>query len=399
MTKRKVLFICYGGGHSEVISPLYTEALNRGFEPQILALTTAYMKLSSKGMNCISLESLLHLFPTSALTLGKKLVKDLPLNPSVPLSESRAYLGLGYWDLESRLGHKEAEKQYAEHGRQAFLQLNVAKVILKHLSPSFCITTSSPRMEEAFIRSSKELSIPCYMVLENFNLPDYQSKFCNNDYADLIFCPNEKSKQILTQLGRSPQDLIVSKNPAFEKHSTQEAAAGGKAFRAKHLKGKKLVVFAMAPKNSRFYDFDVKIRKALMQECEDLNYSLILRPHPSDYNFTSSEVTVSFSEKLSHLLNACDILVTQISTVGQEAHQLGKASLHVLDRSTNETYGYFYEDIGVKKVGLDGMILGSQKKEKSGKNECTSESLSPSNLIWNKIEEDLTATTITGGTS
>lgn len=388
--KKNLLFVCYGAGHAEIVIPLYNEALKRDFNPRVLALTTAYKKMADLNIDCISLNSLLKLFPSEALDIGQILAAGIPKNDLVPLPETIAYLGLGYWDLKTKFGPNVAEQKYKELGRKAFCQTLVAEKILEHLKTDICITTSSPRMEEAFIKSSKKLGVSCYMVLENFNLPDYQGKFCHNDYADLVFCSNQKNKDLLTGMGRSSEDLIVSGNPAFEKNTTPEALSSGKSFRSQHIDTySKIIVFAMAPQSSRFYEFDKAIFNKLIKETAALNYKLILRPHPSDLDFklqeTFDHVLISSKEPINQLLNSCDVLVTQVSTVGQEAHQMGIQTIHVLSESLNETHGYSYEGFGKKIIGLKTSILDN--KINTVADDFNNKGVSPSIIIFNTVDE------------
>jgi predicted glycosyltransferase len=391
-TKTDVLFVCYGAGHAEIISPLYFEAKRRDLKPKVLALTTAYKRLQSEGIDCISLDSLLFLFPNKVREIGKSLFDGFPINSNISESESVAYLGLGYWNLIQEHGEIEAKKKYDLLGRKAFEPQLVAKLILQHLNPDICITTSSPRMEEAFVKASKTLNKKCFVVLENFNLPDYKTKFSKIGYGNTIFCPNRKSKETLIQMGRPASETYVTGNPAFEKNSTIQAQELGEAFRSNHLKLKtksKIIVFAMAPKNSRFYDFDQKLIKQIIKEVNKLSYSVILRPHPTDadldYSYLGAEVTICSSESIAQLLNACDILITQVSTVGQEAYHIGKPTIHVLSEKFNATHGEHYEGLGTKIVGLENKILSNFDLHGNPKESFTK----PSVLIWDKINEEI----------
>ena len=153
----KILLASYGGGHVNVIIPLYKELTSRGFKPVVLAFTTAAEVLQREGIEFYRYIDFLNSGDASALDLGSHIVRNMQLDSSVSKRESIAYMGIGFQELIDTEGEERAEKMYQQYGRYCFLPLKFMHRILSILEPDMVITTNSPRSEKALIMQAREI--------------------------------------------------------------------------------------------------------------------------------------------------------------------------------------------------------------------------------------------------
>ena len=88
---KNILFVCYGGGHVNMIIPVYELIKNDPrFNITILALTAAQPKLSKLGIPHITFRNLLTEGDANALEIGRKLLPSLEQSGLVAEKESIA---------------------------------------------------------------------------------------------------------------------------------------------------------------------------------------------------------------------------------------------------------------------------------------------------------------------
>jgi hypothetical protein len=342
--RKKILLAAYGGAHVNMIIPVAKRLAAEGFETVILGLTTAPATLAKHGLQCKTFRDYIGLFPDQDAipALGRKLKDTLTSNPQISEDETVAYLGLSYWDLEQTHGEATAARMYADKGRQIFKPVRVLKKILQAEQPDLVAATCSPRSEEAALLAARELGIPSVLIVNMymeglFNERDFAKDF----YADHVFLPSEIGREKLIAMGRSPKALTVSGNPAFEAHFSPTYIEQARRYRRDHFGVQRTVVaFAKAPSHTTFGAMDVRIETALKNLVErNPACGLIIRDHPNERlkppEGVNGRVAVMNEGSLSVLLNVCDILVTQVSTVGIEAHLMGKQLLYFSDQSTS----------------------------------------------------------------
>ena len=118
---KKLLMVCYGGGHVKIIAPLY-ESLKDSYDITILALTVAGNYLDKLGIPFVRMSDFDELLTSEVLNLGKKFVGKSTGSLIVPLKETVAYHGLSFRDLIETEGSEAlAHKKYEQIGRAAFL--------------------------------------------------------------------------------------------------------------------------------------------------------------------------------------------------------------------------------------------------------------------------------------
>ena len=143
--KKKLLFVCYGGGHVAIMIPLLRELAGRtDIECTVLALTTAEQRLREAGFSSLGFRHFLRADDSCARDMGERLIEGVD-HHTVSAEESLAYLGLSYCDLVSQMGENEAKRLYAEKGRAAFLPLSVLERVMDSVQPDLVVTTTSPR--------------------------------------------------------------------------------------------------------------------------------------------------------------------------------------------------------------------------------------------------------------
>jgi CDP-glycerol glycerophosphotransferase (TagB/SpsB family) len=193
-------------------------------------------------------------------------------------------------------------------------------------------------------------------------------------YADRICVLNEHVRSFLIKSGRSADQVVVTGNPAFERHFTADARSGGKAL--KHRFGwsddRRTILWASQPEpavhpfSGRTGDPSLprRIETTLRQfvAAHD-GWRLVIRYHPSEQIAFVPAPNVDFSspgDRLEYLLNAVDLVIVTASTVGLEAAILGLPVLS-LDCSVSTPDTLFSErgvSIGVGTVAeLPGAIV------------------------------------------
>lgn len=368
--KKSILFVTYGAGHVNMIIPVWKSLQKKSqYKLNLLGLTNAGKVLQESGIPYYGFKDFVKDTDVEALDWGRKLAADVSDN-RVPYEETIAYLGLSYFDMVERLGADEAAAQYSRLGRQAFLPLTVINRIFEDLKPDLVVATSSPRAERAAIMTAGKLNIPSLCLVDLFGLleitwvgqPGYSNKVCvMSDYV----------RDILMNAGRSPDEVVVTGNPGFDRLASPDLAQQAKVLRKKKgWHNKTIILWAsqveppIHPVTGKQGDPDLprKIEGVLFDLIDqNKDWHLVVRLHPSDNTQISNKmdrVEISpQSEDLATLLKAVDIVVTIASTVGLEGALLGKPFL-TMDMSL------FTRDAPFTKMGLSKGISNLQDLEK-----------------------------------
>lgn len=331
-----MLFVCYGGGHVAIIIPLLRELSSRGdIECTVLGLTTAEQALKNAGFPCLGFRHFLQSDDICARSMGEKLAVGVG-HKAVLAEESQAYLGLSYCDLVDRIGEDEAKSLYAEKGRAAFLPLSVLERVFDSVNPDLVVTTNSPRAERAALFVANDRLIPSVAIADLFGIIDGEW-LSRNDYATQLCVLSESVRQHLIKLGREPDSITVTGNPAFDSLWDQRVIPEARALRDHRGWGDKTVILWASqpePERSPFLDkrgdpqLPLEIEKELCDFVEkNTDFALLIRPHPSENRKqTVSHARIAWSgqdESINAVLHAVDIVVTMTSTVGLQAHLVG----------------------------------------------------------------------------
>jgi hypothetical protein len=336
---KKVLFVCYGGGHGKMCLPV-AQILEQqlGIETHTFALTMSHSLFSSSGLNWTNYSSYLEPQNLEAIELGKKLALESH-NPDsgVPFDESVAYLGLSMQDLINKFGEEKAWELYRKDGRHAFCQNSVLRRVIETIKPSMVVTTNSPRSEKAAVEEANKLGIPTLSICDLFGRLHFHP--LESNYVTVL-C--QETIDNLKKEGVTKSHFFITGNPAFDNiFGHQKIPKIESQNRLGFDPSKKYVLFVDMP---AYWDVDklhlhyrseqeiIADLDALAAAANYLNFNLIVRPHPSQSRSTYKNwfskrilhnLILDENYNLHHLLNATNLVISYTSTVLLESLYLG----------------------------------------------------------------------------
>ncbi|KKM48974.1 hypothetical protein LCGC14_1557210, partial [marine sediment metagenome] len=338
-----VLFITYGGGHVEAVLPVAHALQAAGKNICIFALTTAAAIVEKSGLPYFTYADLPQAYEDEVITTGEHLSAQMPAMNIIPSDETRAYLGINYLDLVSQLGPDKAHHAWSNGGRQHFFPLLSMTKILTDLAPKLIMATNSPRSEQAAITAAAALNIPAVCLVDMFALQEV-AWLCKSDFAQQLFVFDECVRQMLISHGRPAEDIMVTGNPAFDSLCDPATIEAGQRIRKERgwsLDDKVTLLYASSPEPETHPFTGEPSNPALPLDLEnhlrdliiaDPRYELIIRRHPSeDQTVTLGERTyVSHrSDDINALVQAVDVVIVTVSTVGLQAYLAGTPVLSV----------------------------------------------------------------------
>lgn len=386
-----------------MLAPVYRALMTSGHPVTFLALTTAGMYLDNIDIPYIGYRHLPGATDPDVQMYGRQLAAAIPPGGPVPEAETIAYLGLNYRELVKQHGGSEAQRLYAEKGRQAFLPTGLFESWFTDFKPSLVISTNSPRSEQAAILAAKKAGIPAICAIDLFGLQEIQW-IGNPGYADKICVLNEDVRQLLLTRGRKPEEIVVTGNPAFERLTSVDTQAAGSNLRQsrKWNDGLKTILWAsqiepaqhpFAPRRG-----DPELPRRIESQLRHFVYRheefrLVVRYHPSEQVcFDEGQDRVEFSprnEDLAALLHAVDIVVVTSSTVGLEAYIAGRPVISVDCSVFTDDAPYSRMGIatGVAKVeNLDESLL-AVSIHNSGKESPSHQKIGATQMILETAKE------------
>lgn len=318
-----------------MIIPVAHALQRKGFETTVLGLTNAGEQLDRAELTHVGFRHFVTPADASALEVGRRLAQELPPSP-IPLQESIAYLGLSYAELQDRVGRVAAERAYKERGRGAFLPLATLDRIITRIQPDLVVATSSPRAEEAAIMVADRRGIPS-VCLVNLFLPNRERAPYRSGFSQRVCVLHSQVKASLVEAGRSPHEVVVTGNPAFDALASPRLRARAQRMRERRgWTGKRVILYAADEEPE-----DPSLRQTLPVATEDSlveglrrnpNWVGIVRRHPGlrHIPLRRSHPRLHLSGSDDHLptlLNAVDVVLTHGSTLGLEAAIAGKRVL------------------------------------------------------------------------
>lgn len=337
--KKKVLFVAYGGGHVNMVIPVIRVLeVDPAWQVDLLGLTTAGPVLARAGIPYFGFKDIVGEGDEAALEWGQRLSHGIA-SDVVPHEETVAYLGLSYADLEAAHGVEGAARAYAENGRHVFLPVNALKRFLGMVKPDLVVATNAPRAERAAIIAARELGIRTVCLLDLYP-PEDGAWLKENWYGDKVCVLNQSAKDMLVRCGRDPDHVVVTGNPAFDKHYLFAANPE----RQRSVTGKVVVGFASnilpgIPGDT----LQRAIFERLQQLCQEKNYQLALRQHPNETRWKDLGAAVNCSGMpIEEYLGSLDLLVTFPSTVALEAQIHGRRVALIAFTSLTETCSYLF---------------------------------------------------------
>jgi hypothetical protein len=362
--KKKILFVAYGGGHVNMLLPVVQTLLAQGrHEVLVLGLTTAAGVLARAGVPHIGFRDLVTADDAAALAHGNRLSEGVN-SDLVPREETVAYMGLSYADLEAEHGVEGAAAIYAERGRHAFLPLRTLERLLASYAPDLVVATNSPRAERAALLAARKLGIASLCLLDLYPSADGQW-FKDEGYGSKICVLNHNVKAILTGFGRSADSIVVTGNPAFDRHYTFTPTPEVAALRA----GQPVVGYASNILPGRPEgDLQLEVFERLRARCARKGYKLAVRQHPNEARWRDIGDAVDCNGMpIEAYLSALDMLVTFPSTIALEA-QIHGVRVGLLDfTSLSEACAYLFNgDVDAFKTveALDDLVVDRRAGER-----------------------------------
>ena len=359
MSKKHLLFVGYGGGHIAILYPIIKSLTNK-YDITTLALTTAQSFLSSRKIPFIGYKDFPEAKNLEVQECGNGLSAELPINSLVPIEETIAYLGINFCELIKTYGLEHAKTLYQQKGRQAFLPIKTMERLLERLKPDIVISTNSPRTEEAVFLAARNLNIPSVCLIDLFALQEIQW-IGQPGYAKKLCVLNDFVRNRFIQAGRLPGEIVITGNPVFDDLRTEKVAQAGINLKKdkKWDDGKINILWASQPEPQQ-HPFCSKIGDLiLLDRIEDVlrnfvkdnpNFRLIVRYHSSENKNFIHEENVEFSscnESIEPLLHAVDLVVVTASTVGLQAHIIGKPVMSVDNTICADDVKYAQQGISI----------------------------------------------------
>lgn len=337
---KKVLFVCYGGGHATMVAPVVT-ALNERW-PEIatvvLGLTTARSTFDAQGIAYLAFADFI--VPTAdaeALAWGKKLLgTNHATHTGIPNDESIAYLGRNYMDLIECYGTSVAAELYQQHGRQCFMPLDTMRRIIASVSPGFVVTTTSPRAELAARRVAAEMGIVTLAITDVLG----NGRFIQEMIVDHL-CVNSRTAENNYRKASNvcAGEIHLVGNPAMDRMVESAGRVVDHGWRDKKFPegdGLNFVLVAeqygyLHSSGEMFVAFDnneiIANLDRVHTACRANNAVMLIRPHPSlspdlyeDWIADKSgSAFLAQKHDLAKLLNVCDLVVSNFSTIMLDA--------------------------------------------------------------------------------
>jgi len=348
MPSRRVLLVCYGGGHVTMMIPVQRALAARGWQVTVLGLTTAAPVLTRAGIAHLGFHDLVEAGDAAALDHGRRLADELT-GTVVDQDESVAYLGLSYADLIERVGAATAAKRYADQRRAAFLPLGPLRRLIDRLYPHLVVATSSPRAEMAALHIARERGIPSICLWDLFALGP--ERWCDEPgYGSRVCVLSPPVRDTLIARGRPADEIVVTGNPAFDRLADHTLTMAGTRLRSARGWARRRVLLWASGAEPTDASMPRRIEAALFAlVARRDDWQLVVRLHPSEHvHFGVLPARIALSprdEDLATLLAACDAVVTISSTVGLEGLLLGKALVQV-------EMSPFARDIPYRAMGL-----------------------------------------------
>jgi hypothetical protein len=339
---KTVLFVCYGSGHVRMVVPVARALQRAGLaQVKVLGLTTAAAVVRDNELPLLQFKDFIAAGDEPAVRQGWELLRAMGTVEDP--QESAAYLGLSYAELEAKVGVGQAQRQYQQLGRQAFLPVLTMTRILERIQPDLVVVTNSPRGERAAVIAARGLGIPAVCMVDLFAIDEVRW-IGAADYAQRVCVLNEQVREFLVAAGRAPDQVVVTGNPAFDALQDATTVQRGKALRERKAWHGRRVVLWPSQAEPAIHPFDgtpgdpqlpSRVLGTLVEwTLENQDAVLCVRPRagePRPALPASEQVLITGQDwPLPELLHATDVVVTLTSTVGLEGHLCGARLVQVL---------------------------------------------------------------------
>lgn len=338
---------------------------NPALEISVMAFTGARFSFDAAGVPYFSFKDTPE-FKNSrrAAELGAKFATET--SGLLPQEETIAYMGSSLEDLIETHGETEAMKIFSEQGRNAFLPIRFFKSLLQREKYDLVVTTNSPRSEKALVLAARELGIPSVVVVDLFDHREFVDRTALPGYGTKICVLNEYVRDEMVKLGRPPAEIVITGNPAFDKLADpglKEAAS--KLRQERSWEGKKIILWARG-NDPESLDLNPAIEKRLGEYAlQSPNTILVIRPHPNEnletLEFPANAFISTRKDPLPPLLEASDLVITMLSTVGLEGALIGKPLIQLRMSEFSLASPYIELGLAVGASNLDELETATEK--------------------------------------
>lgn len=345
---RKILLVAYGGGHVAMLAPIWKALEANGYRTVFLALTTAQEYLSRLNIPYIGFRDLPSSDDIDVLRYGEMLAKEL-LDGKISNEETISYLGQSFRDLVLQFGERQAENIYREYGRHGFLPTHTLKQAIQMIAPDVVVTTNAPRSERAAIIAAGECGIPSVCVVDLYPSKEIDW-LCQRGFAQKICVLNNSVKEILVANGRPAADVVVTGNPAFDRHYSFDqyqmvALAKRESFLNRPVVGfaSNLISPTESLEDEKVSDVSREVFERVRRLCLEKGYALALRQHPSEFEWVDIGCAINcIYWDLDLYLASLDVLITFPSTIALEAQIYGVRTVVLDFTHLSQTAPYIY---------------------------------------------------------
>lgn len=344
--KKQVLFVTYGGGHAQMVTPVVA-ALDNRVDVTVLGLPAALAHLNAAGIQPITFADLVDpSLDREALIWGEDLARLHHSDHSgIARQQSVAYLGLSFADLVARHGPTTAQALLKIQGRNAFFPRSILERTLDRVKPDMVVATSSPRAEGAALEVARSRGLPSLAMIDLFSgvegyvLPATEATFLTQLAADLCEAQGFYSRQ--------KTKAYILGNPAFDRLLTRQAQPDPEwiSTRFPLAQGRPLVLHADMPAwlDSRTGKTHTKTEAEVWAEmaavhsaCHASGAAYAIRPHPSQARSLFSKfvaehpgTSLALGPDLHDLIERVDLVIARSTTVALEAVYLGQRVLQL----------------------------------------------------------------------
>lgn len=354
MKKYKIMFITYGGGHVNIVTPLYRYLqTNTTYELQVLALTAAIPVLQAEHIPYKDILDYIDLFTykDDALQIGEKVLgNNYDRDSGITRENLIAYLGLSFCDLVSELGdYGEAWNKFQAEGRKVFTPVVTMAAILEHEKPDLIIVSSNARMEKAAGIAANSLGIDVIRVQNLYTETQIS-------YKATVCVMNDFAAQYYKQHSNMPKnEVVITGQPAFADNLSIDKDILVKLKKYVKYDMYRHKILILGQKN--FVGFDVLMEEIYLLAANNKEDLFILKIHPNQNlqeirkQYANAAVDNLIIEKtlpIKYWLQICDVAIGFTSTTQLEAALLNKPTIFVVLDSTFNRLDYAEDGIALK---------------------------------------------------
>ena len=243
--QKKILFVSYGGGHINIILPIYKKCKKNGFHADLIALTGAKLVTESQNIKSLGFIDFVEDKEKEKFRkFGEKIINEnYDQNSGIDREESIYYLGINWSENLERYGEEKTKLLYKKIKRHSFLPINFFEKIIQKNNYKLVITTNSPKSESAALIAANRLNIKSIRIEDLFfddiiqhDLKEKIGKDFSSSIGKYKLSPTKifvmcqftkdlyKSKKKKLLLDTKESDVIVTGQPAFDRFSINSSS-------------------------------------------------------------------------------------------------------------------------------------------------------------------------------